>query len=153
MATIKGENLRILIGEDAAHLKCVAASTSCVIHVSAIVEEDTTKDVVDEWINNEVTALAWDAQVDALIINDDEETGAILADALQPGMEYTLRFTQTAETSGTQNREAIANSMQYTGKAILSDLNYAATNQDISTASAKFTGSADLVRYTPPQSN
>lgn len=144
MATIKGENLRILVGSDAQHLKCIAAATSCVLHVSAEIQEDTTKDLVDDWIVNEVVGLNWDAQVDALVINDDEETGAILADALQCGLEYTLMFSQTATTAGTKNRTPVANTIQYIGTAILNDLQFNAPNQDLSTASAKFTGSTDL---------
>ena len=34
MATIKGQNLRILMGEDVESLKCVAASTSCQLHAA-----------------------------------------------------------------------------------------------------------------------
>ena len=86
MATIKGQNLRILIGPDDEHLKCVAAATNCVVHVSAVVEEDTTKDTEDDWLIKEVTGLNWDVQVDALIIDETDED-AVSADALQPGLE------------------------------------------------------------------
>lgn len=146
MATIKGENLRILIGPDDEHLKCVAAATNCVVHVAAIVEEDMTKDTEDDWLVKEVTGLNWDVQVDALII-DETDAGAVSADALQPGLEYLVRFSQTA---GEKNRDAIANAMQWTGRAILSDLNFTAQNEQVSQATAKFTGSADLTPYTPP---
>ena len=147
MATIKGENLRILIGPDAEHLKCIAAATSCVIHLKAEVQEDTTKDTVDDWIVNEVVGLNWDAQVDALVITDNTETGAILADALQCGLEYTLMFSQTATTAGTKNRNPISNAIQYIGKAILNDLTFNAPNQDVSNAMAKFIGSQDITHY------
>ena len=80
MATIKGENLRILIGPDDEHLKCVAAAVNCVAHVVANVEEDTTKDTEDDWLIKEVTGLSWDVQVDALII-DETDAGAVSADA------------------------------------------------------------------------
>ena len=149
MATIKGENLRILIGPDDEHLKCVAAATNCVVHVSAVVEEDTTKDTEDDWLIKEVTGLSWDAQVDALII-DETDAGAVSADALQTGLEYLVRFSQTAGAAGEKNRDAIANEMQWTGRAILGDMTLTATNREQSTARLNFTGSADLTQYTPP---
>ena len=147
MATIKGENLRILIGDDEQHLKCVAAAVNCVVHVAAVVEEDMTKDDVDGFVQKEVTGLNWDVQVDALII-DETDAGAVSADALQPGLEYLVRFSQTAGAAGEKNRDTIANAIQWTGRAILSDLNFTAQNEQVSQATAKFTGSADLTQYT-----
>ena len=66
--------------------------------------------------------------------------------ALQCGLEYTLMFSQTATTAGTKNRTPVATTIQYIGTAILNDLQFNAPNQDLSTASAKFTGSTDLHR-------
>lgn len=149
MATIKGENLRILIGDDEQHLKCVAAAVSCVVHVAAVVEEDMTKDDVDGFVQKEVTGLNWDVQVDALII-DETDDDAVSAGLLQPGLEYTVRFSQTAGAAGEKNRDAIANAIQYTGKAILNDLNFTSQNQNMAQCSAKFQGSKDLTPYTPP---
>ena len=151
MATIKGQNLRVLIGEDTSHLKCIAASTNSVIHLVLEVQEDTTKDTDDDWIINEPVGINWDAQVDALVVEDSEDTGGVQADALVVGQVYTLRFSQTAGAAGEQNRDAIASNIRLTGTAILSDLQLTAQNQDISTYSAKFTGTGDLTPYyTPP---
>jgi len=148
MATIKGENLRILMGADTQHLTCVAASTNAVVHLSLQVEEDTTKDTVDDWIEQSPVAINWDAQVDALVLLDSQETG-VTVDALVVGQVYVLRFSQTATTAGTQNRTPITNVIQLTGSAILSDLQLTAQDQDIATYSAKFTGTGDLTKYTP----
>jgi predicted secreted protein len=148
MATIKGENLRILMGADTQHLNCVAASTNAVVHLSLQVEEDTTKDTVDDWIEQSPVAINWDAQVDALVLLDSQETG-VTVDDLVVGQVYVLRFSQTATTAGTQNRTPITNVIQLTGSAILSDLQLTAQDQDIATYSAKFTGTGDLTKYTP----
>lgn len=148
MATIKGENLRILMGADTQHLTCVAASTNAVVHLSLQVEEDTTKDTVDDWIEQSPVAINWDAQVDALVLLDSQETGVTIDD-LVVGQVYVLRFSQTATTAGTQNRTPITNVIQLTGSAILSDLQLTAQDQDIATYSAKFTGTGDLTKYTP----
>jgi hypothetical protein len=44
----------------------------------------------------------------------------------------------------------VADAMQLTGPAILSDLNINAQNADVSNGQAKFTGSGDLAPYTTP---
>ena len=155
MATIKGENLRILLSADGttANLACVAAATNAVIHLALQVEEDTTKDTDDDWIVNEPVGINWDAQVDALIVVDDEETG-ITADSLVVGQVYLLRFSQTAGAAGEQNRDAIASKVRLTGNAILSDLQLTAQNGDMSQFTARFTGTGDLTGYQlpdPPQ--
>ena len=149
MATIKGENLRILMGPDTSHLTCLAASTNCVVHLALQVEEDTTKDTDDDWIINEPVGINWDAQVDALVLIDSEDTG-ITVNELTVGQVYVLRFSQTATTAGTQNRTPITNVIQLTGSAILSDLQFNAQDQEISTYSARFTGTGDLQKYYPP---
>ena len=148
MATIKGQNLRVLIGDDDEHLVCVAASTNCVVHLALDVQEDTTKDTDDDWIPMEPAGISWDAQVDALVVVDDEETG-ITADQLQIGRVYRIRFAQTAGAAGEQNRDAVENEMQLTGNAILSDLQLTAQNQDESQYTARFTGHGDLAQYQP----
>ena len=153
MATIKGQNLRILLAADGNtdHLKCVAAATNAVIHLALQVEEDTTKDTVDDWLQQEPVGINWDAQVDALVLLSSEETG-VTVDDLVVGAVYKLRFSQTAGATGEQNRDAIASAAQLTGDAILSDLQLTAQNQDEAVYTAKFTGTGDLTPYTPPAS-
>ena len=150
MATIKGQNLRILLGDDEQNLACVAASTSCQVHLQLQVEEDTTKDTVDDWIQQEPVGINWNAQVDALVVIDNQETG-ITADSLQVGREYTLRFSQTAGAAGEQNRDAITNRLQLTGKAILNDLSINSQNGEESSYTAQFQGNGDLTPYTPSE--
>ena len=103
MATIKGENLRVMVGDDLEHLQCIAAATN--------------------------------------------RPGAKNIDQLQVGRVYQLRFTRTAGASGEQNRDAVADDMQLTGSAILSDLQITSQNADLATATAQFTGTGDLSQY------
>ena len=150
MATIKGENLRVMVGDDLEPLQCIAASLNCTIHCALQVEESTTKDTEDDWIVNEPVGLNWDMQVESLIISDDDEEyrpGAKNIDQLQVGRVYQLRFTRTTGASGEQNRDAVADVIQLTGSAILSDLQITSQNADLATATAQFTGSGDLSQY------
>ena len=150
MATIKGENLRVMVGDALDHLQCIAAATNCVLHCALQVEESTTKDTEDDWIVNEPVALNWDMQVESLVITDDDEEyrpGAKNIDQLQVGRIYQLRFTRTAGASGEKNRDAVADVIQMTGSAILNDLNITSQNADLSTATEQFTRSGDLSQY------
>lgn len=150
MATIKGQNLRVMVGDDIDHLQCIAAATNCTMHCALQVQEDTTKDTVDDWIEQEPVGLNWDVQVEALVISDDDEEyrpGAKNIDQLQVGRVYQLRFTRTAGAAGEQNRNAVEDAMQFTGYAILSDLQITSQNAEIATARAQFTGTGELSQH------
>ena len=150
MATIKGENLRVMVGDDLEHLQCIAASTNCTLHCALQMQEDTTKDTVDDWLEQEPVGLNWDVQVEALVISDDDEEyrpGAKNIDQLQVGRVYQLRFTRTAGAAGEQNRDAVEDAMQFTGFAILSDLQITSQNAEIATARAQFTGTGELSQH------
>ena len=148
MATIKGQNFRVLQGIDADSLKCIAASTSCAVHVSMQLEENTNKDVESDWITQEPTSLAWDVQVDALVLGGDTtDTGATPITELVVGRTYVLKFSRTLGAAGEKNRDAVNGEMTYIGQAILNDFTITAQNGSLSTAIAKFTGAADLAPY------
>lgn len=153
MATIKGQNLRIMIGEDEEDLQCIAASTNCQVHLALQIEEDTSKDDDSDWLTKSPVGISWDASVDALIVENDSEydADAVTADMLQVGRVYLLRFTQTIGAAGEKNRDAVANEIQYTGSAILSDLQQTSQNQEAATFTAQFTGTGDLEPYEEPE--
>lgn len=147
MATIKGQNLRVMVGDDTEHLTCIAASTNCVAHAAVEMIENTTKDTTGDWMEREPVSINWDMQVDALVLSDGDEEyrpGAVSADQLQIGRVYQLRFTHTA---GAQNRDATADGMQLTGAAILNDISINAQNADVATYTARFTGTGELEPY------
>lgn len=64
-STIKGQNIRIAVGR-----KCVAAATSCTLHISADLVDATTKDTPDGWKRQVCVGKNWDAQVDALVVSN-----------------------------------------------------------------------------------
>lgn len=98
MATIKGQNLRLVVND-----KCVAGATSCSLHIAATVEDSSTKDDTGDWARNEITGLSWDAQSDAVMLTTEEmpterhEVGDVIIDRgyfevcflLHPGEELT----------------------------------------------------------------
>lgn len=140
MSTIKGQNLRILVGG-----KCVAMATSCTFHVSAQLEDSSTKDSVGDWQEQEVTGLSWDAQTDSLVTLEDNGTNGELPQDLLGLIinktKVTITFDQTA---GTNNRVGQNSAIKRTGDAYVTDVTITAQNRQNSTFSAKLTGTGPL---------
>jgi hypothetical protein len=140
MATIKGQNLRVMVGG-----KCIAMATSCQFHVSAQLEDSSTKDSVGDFQEQEVTGLSWDAQTDSLVTLEDNGTNGELPQDLLSLMinktKVTLTFDQTA---GANNRVGQNSVIKKTGQAYVSDINISAQNRQNSTISVQFTGTGPL---------
>lgn len=140
MSTIKGQNLRILVGG-----KCIAMATSCTFHVSAQLEDSSTKDSVGDWQEQEVTGLSWDAQTDSLVTLEDNGTNGELPQDLLgliiSKTKVTITFDQTA---GANNRVTQNSAIKRTGEAYVTDVTITAQNRQNSTFSAKLTGTGPL---------
>lgn len=140
MATIKGQNLRVMVGG-----KCIAMATSCQFHISAQMEDSSTKDSVGDFQEQEVTGLSWDAQTDSLVTLEDNGTnGELPQDLLSLILnktKVTLTFDQTA---GANNRVGQNSVIKRSGEAYLSDYNLTAQNRQNSQLTCQFTGTGPL---------
>lgn len=77
MGVIKGQNLRISIGG-----KFIVFATSCTLHVSAKLEDSSTKDSTGDWDEQEITGMSWDISTDALYSVDKDTNGVNGEDAI-----------------------------------------------------------------------
>ena len=140
MATIKGQNLRVMVGG-----KCIAMATSCTFHVSAQLEDSSTKDSVGDFQEQEVTGLSWDAQTESLVTLEDNGTNGELPQDILSLMinktKVTLTFYQTA---GANNRIGQNSAIKKTGQAYVTDVNISAQNRQNSTCTVQFTGTGAL---------
>lgn len=140
MSTIKGQNLRVMVGG-----KCIAMATSCTFHISAQVESASTKDDANDFEVNEVTGLSWDAQTDSLVtLTDNGVNGELPTDLMSliiNKTKVTLTFDQTA---GTNNRVGQNSVIKKTGQAYITDMSVQAPNRQNSTLSVQFTGTGPL---------
>lgn len=121
---MKGQNLRILIGSPA---KCVAFSTSCTYHLSATLEDSSTKDDAGGFQKQEVTGMAGDISCDALYSVDADASGINGEDALDmllAGQEVDVEFSPT---TGDKNRTA--SGTKYSCKALVNDISVSAANR------------------------
>jgi hypothetical protein len=140
MATIKGQNLRVMVGG-----KCIAMATSCQFHISAQTESASTKDDANDFEVNEVTGLSWDAQTDSLVTLEDNGTnGELPTDLMSLIINKTLVTLTFDTTSGTNNRTAQNSAIKRSGQAYLTDFSITAANRQLSTVSCQFSGSGPL---------
>ena len=125
--------------------KCIAMATSCQFHISAQMEDASTKDSVGDFQEQEVTGLSWDAQTDSLVTLEDNGTnGELPQDILSliiNKTKVTLTFDQTA---GANNRVGQNSVIKKTGQAYVSDVQITAQNRQNSTMTVQFQGTGAL---------
>lgn len=140
MATIKGQNLRVMVGG-----KCIAMATSCQFHIGTSMEDSSTKDSTGDWQEQEVTGLNWDASTESLVtLVDNGTNGEIPSDILSLIINKTLVTLTFDTTAGTNNRTAQNSALKKTGTAYVSDVSISAQNRANSTLSVKFSGTGPL---------
>ena len=140
MGTIKGQNLRVMVGG-----KCIAMATSCTFHVSAQLEDSSTKDSVGDFQEQEVTGLSWDAQTESLVTLEDNGSNGELPQDLLSLMINKTKVTLTFDTTaGTNNRVGQNSVIKKTGEAYITDMSVQAANRQNSTLSVQFTGTGPL---------
>ena len=140
MATIKGQNLRVMVGS-----KCIAMATSCTFHVAAQTESASTKDDANDFEVNEVTGLSWDASTESLVTLQDNGTNGELPTDLLSAMISKTKVTLTFDvTNGTNNRVGTNSALKKSGQAYINDISITAANRQNSTLSVQFLGTGPL---------
>lgn len=141
--TIKGQNLRVLVGTGASQL-CIAMATSCQLHLSASLEDSSTKDSTGDWQEQEVVGLSWDASTDSLVTTDTDASGKVSADLFTYMINKTLLTLVFDVTNGTKNRTTTNSTLKRTGTCYISDISVTAQNRTNSTMTVSFVGTGAL---------
>ena len=140
MATIKGQNLRIMVGG-----KCIAKATSCTFHVAAQMADSSTKDDTGSWQSQEVVGLSWDASTDSLTTLTDEGSNGELPQDIFTVMIAMTPVTLTFDTtSGANNRVAQNSALKKSGQAYVADVSITAANRADGTLTVQFQGTGAL---------
>ena len=140
MSTIKGQNLRVMVGG-----KCIAMATSCTFHVSAQMEDSSTKDSTGDWQEQSVVGLSWDAQTDSLVtLTDNGSNGELPQDLLSLIINKTAVTLSFDQTTGTNNRTGTNSAIKKSGQAYVTDVSITAQNRQNSTISVQFQGTGPL---------
>ena len=145
MGTIKGQNLRVMVGTASGGEKCIAMATSCTFHIATQLEDSSTKDSEGDWQEQDVVGLSWDAQTESLVtLEDNGSNGELPQDLLSIMINKTKVHLVFDQTAGTNNRVAQNSVIKKSGWAWLNDLSIQAANRQNSTISAQFTGTGPL---------
>lgn len=131
---IKGQNIRLFLDD-----KCIAAATSCTLHIAANLEDSSTKDSTGDWQEQECTGKSWDFSGEMVVVDADEGgvTGMEMVDMI--GKEITV---EVAVTNGAKNR--VAERKLYKGLAIINDWSLSAQNRQNATVSVQGQGVSPL---------
>ena len=140
MAVVKGQNLRIFLGNGGS--KPLAAALSCDLNIQLNVQAYPTKDDEGAWTKNVAVSLAWSVKAQSAI-QDTEDTGAINAPALLD-LVGQIVHVQLCTASGVMNREADDLPM-VAGDAILSDVQITAQNRQRTTYDVTLTGCKNML--------
>ena len=143
MGVIKGQNLRVLIGN-----KCVAFATSCTVHVSLNLEESSTKDSTKNFTEQTPTGISWDMSCDALYSVDADATGVNAIDALDKVLAQTKVTVMFEQTTGDKNRAAVTGGAVYSGDAWVNDISINAANRQNTSYTIQLTGDGELAKST-----
>ena len=136
MATLKGQNIRVLLQEGTKY-KVVGKSTNCTVTLTGNSDDSSTKDDTGMASKPEITSKSWSVQVESLDVTD---TAAVL-NAIKNLTPFTLIWDETA-TADNQTAQAAAYSRK--GKAYLNDVTFSWNDRENSTKQLQFTGSGAL---------
>jgi hypothetical protein len=143
MGVIKGQNLRLLIGG-----KCVAFATSCTVHASLNLEENSTKDSTNNFTEQTPTGISWDMSCDALYSVDTDATGVNGINALDTVLAQQRVQVQFEQTQGEKNRIAVSGGAVYSGYAWINDISINAANRQNTSYTIQLTGDGELTKTT-----
>lgn len=148
MKIIKGQNLRLKLND-----KYVAFATDCTVHVSATLEDRSTKDSSDGvWQEQELTGMAWDLTSNALYSVDADNTGHNAEDSLDLMLAMQRVWVEFTRTKGEKNRTE--EGTKYCGYVWLNDHSITATNRQNGSYSLQAQGDGPLTKNgTQPDSS
>ena len=136
MATLKGQNIRVLL-QKGTKFEVVGMSTNATITLTGNSEDSSTKDSVGLSSIPVITSKSWSVQVESLDVTD---TAAVLV-AIKDMQPFTLIWDETA-TSNNQIAQAAAYSRK--GQAYLNDVTFSWNDRETSTKQLQFSGTSPL---------
>lgn len=134
MATLKGQNFRIFLGD-----KVVGMATNCTCTLTGNTEDASHKDLVSMAQAPSVVSKSWSVSVESLDVTDV----ATVLTAIKNLTPFTLKWDETAITD---NQTALAASYARTGTAYMNDVTFTWDDRTNSTKSLQFTGSGPLAK-------
>lgn len=136
MATLKGQNFRIIYGSGV-----IGMATNCTVTLGTSTESASTKDVVGIAAKPTVISKNWQVQVESLYVQD---ISAFLG-AIKTGYLFDLIWDETSTSDNVQPQSA---TFARHGKAYLTDATINFNDRENSTKSLQFIGSGEIEAVT-----
>lgn len=130
----KGQYIRLLLGAATNPEKVIAASKEMTLHLSASLEESSTKDTTGDYLENEITGLTGNIDFSGLVLSDDDTLGGNTAITLNDALTWvndTLLYWRIALMEGDNNREI--DEVLFSGTAKMTSVQVDATNRQNTT--------------------
>lgn len=148
MATLKGQNLRLMTLDDQEHWVCVGMATNLVATLTGNAEDASHKDVVGNFSLPTIVSKAWSAQVDSLDVTDM----VTLLNAVKTFKKFRLLWD---ETSTVDNVQPLKANFSRQGDAYINDATFVFNDRENSTKNISFIGASpltagDAVDYASP---
>ena len=141
MATLKGQNLRILaIGLDGSSWACIGMATNCTITLTNNTDDANTKDDVGLSTKPEVVSKAWSVQVDSLNVLN----AAAMLTAIKNMQKVDIMWDEVGTDNQTPVPSSGAAAYARKGKAYISDLTLSFNDRENSAKNLQFTGASQL---------
>lgn len=138
MATLKGQNVRILLFDNTEDkFKVVGMATNCSVTLNNETEDVSTKDNVGLASMPSTTSKSWSVSVESLNVTD---AGAMLT-AIKAMQPFTLLWD---EVSTEDNQNVLAAAFQRIGEAFLNDVTLTFNDRENSAKSLQFQGTGGL---------
>lgn len=134
LTKIMGQHFRVFVAGAA-----VPEAVNCSVTINGSMEDQTTKDTVGSYAEEQMTAKDWNVSVD----NIDASLASLraLITRFNSDAKVTVGWDQTA---GTQNRVAQNAPFAKSGQAILNDLSIQANNRTNIQVTCQYQGSGAL---------
>ena len=128
---MQGQNLRLFLGD-----KVVAGATDCTVHVAATLDDSSTKDDTGGAPHQEFVGYTYDVSSESLFAVD----GSIdMLSTMLAGQPVAFDFEQT---NGDKNQVKVKSLVS--GKVLINDASFKATNKQKATASFQAQGTGPL---------
>ena len=142
----KGQYVRLFLSPAANPTKVIAAAKDMQLHLSANLEESSTKDTTGDALEQEVTGMSYDITGSALILTPDDALGGNTANTLNDminGVSDNVLYWKIATVSGTNNRTL--GTVIASGQAKLTQLQMNGQNRQNASYTYTLTGFGPLI--------
>ena len=139
MATVKGQNLRIFMGNGSGSLTAIAAAQQCDLSVRLGVKSISTKDDTGDFATMIALRLSWEVRANGVVTADPTRNDP---STLMDRIGQTVHV-QLALASGEKNSEM--GDILLAGDAIISDVQITAPNDEESTYQVTLTGKKNML--------